>query len=96
MNETKYQLELLESTIAAKEIMYSKQKVFDFPDKPRKHLAQLLTNPQDQTWAGQMRYSDGRTTSDLEDKLEIFAQFCEHLYASTSPPQSAINAFLDC
>lgn len=75
--------------------MYSRQKLFDFHDKPGRLLARLLANSPDQIWAGQMCYSDSCQTSDLGDKLKIFAQFYEYLYTSASPSHLVLCGFLD-
>lgn len=48
----KNQLELLESCNAAKEIIFSRQKLHDFRDKSGTHLAQLLVEVSHQCWAG--------------------------------------------
>lgn len=68
-----------------------KQKWFAFWDKPNCALACLL----DHKSVMRMRKADGTMTMNPAEKLNIFADYYETLYASSNTPLQEMEEFLD-
>lgn len=61
------QLRLLETHCATKEVLYARQRLYEYMDKPGKQLARLLMASEDQSWGGQMHFLDGTLTTTAEE-----------------------------
>lgn len=89
------QLKLLDAQGAAKEIMFAKQRWFEYKDKPGQYLTHLLAERTEHRLIKRMEKSDGTWTFNLEDKLKIFSDYYTELYSSSGPRKEAVNEFLN-
>lgn len=88
-------LKLIEASCAAKSIMYARQQMFDFRDKPNKLLARILAQGHlRQSIPGVMISKTGEEVCLLGDKLKVFSEYYNDLYKSTQPDENVIQCFL--
>lgn len=78
------QLKLLYGHLVAKDIMFSKQRLFEPRDKPGKNFAWLLADVCGKDNNGKMRKLDDTFAIDPMEKLEGFSDFYSVLYVSIS------------
>lgn len=93
-NETT-NIKLLEVSGVAREIMYNKQNIFEYRDKPNKHLARLLaTSERKLCILDTMFLRDGSEATTVTDKLKVFFDYYTELYKSKSPMDEEIDNYL--
>lgn len=91
----KSQLKLLETHEAAQELMFSRQKLYEYRDKPGKYLTHLLAEPEEYNWGEHMCLADGSWMTSLKEKLDVFTQFQESLHNLSQPSQANMDRFLE-
>lgn len=85
---------LLDAQVAARNIMYAKQRWCELKDKPRRLLAHLLADRIQHRKILSMRKEDGELT-DMNEKLQIFGEYYKNLYSFSVPMHEVVNDFLD-
>lgn len=60
-------LKIINAQTIAWEILYAKQRAFDYRDKLSKQLAQVLSGPTARARVGPLRTKDGGQTDDIEE-----------------------------
>lgn len=89
-------MKLIEVTQAAKEILFDKQRIFEFRNKPNKHLARLLWEKKPGSFLPEfMVSSKGETVSMTNYKLHVIADYYEHDYYTQVLIPPKIEEFLD-
>lgn len=87
-------LKLIEVTQAARELMFSKQRTFEYRDTPNMFLAKILSDKHSRTLMPTYLMSRGGTMVDaVQDKLRIFADYYEKLHKSSQPEMKDIDRF---
>lgn len=61
-------LKILDAQRISLEILYPKQKVFDYRDKPRKQLARILAGSSAKVKVSPVKVDEERSTDDSEEK----------------------------
>lgn len=62
-------------------MLYAKQCIFDFQNRPGKQLARVLASPMLPHSFSSMRKPNGELTRDTLEKLQIFLDYYSNLYA---------------
>lgn len=68
-------LKLFDTKQIAKAVLYSKQRPFDFRDKPGKSLARVVANKTLISRLPMIHQSDGTLTDNIKENLDIFVAF---------------------
>lgn len=80
---------------AAKEIMYARQRLFEFQDKPNKMLANLLPEQKDRSKLPNfLQTSRGDLVKPETEKFAVFGNSYETLYTSLDSNRIKIDEFL--
>lgn len=74
---------LIDIQSAAKDIMFSRQRLYEFRDRPGKNLAQILAEHSAKDLIPQM-LQDGLYTNTIQGKLQVFSDYYKELYTSES------------
>lgn len=89
-------LKLAEATQAAREIMFGRQRAFEFRDKPSKCLMRLLSEEKRESrMPACMINKERQKVKAISNKLQVFVGCYEDLYKSSSPEEERIGKFLD-
>ena len=92
----KYQLNKILSEKISKAFMFTKQKYFEFGDKPQKLLARQLRKLENERSIHRIKSDTGETLTSHKDINERFQQFYERLYTSQMKATPGdMQAFLD-
>lgn len=74
--------------------IYSKQKRFEFGNKPSWYLANLLDSKTKFNLIPSLKDKNGKILRSEEDKMKEFVIFYKKLYDSSNPDENRITAFL--
>lgn len=86
---------LIEASQVAKQIMYSKQRTFEYRDKPNTLLARMLTTKQESFRLPlSMTTYKGIQVDSVPDKLQVFVEYYQQLYQSSGPEMEKIKDFV--
>lgn len=77
------QLKLLDAQEVAKNVVYAKQILFFYKDKPSRLLAHLLKEEPSHRVTPRMKKNYGNISDKIEDRLNIFSEYYEGLFSST-------------
>lgn len=87
---------MLDATQASREIMYARQKLFEYRDKPNKQPARVLAETRGQTWlAGKMVNKAAKIVDILKKKLNVFSTYYTDLFKSVELFFEDIQSFLE-
>lgn len=92
-DKIKGDIALMDAYYIAQDIMFSKQKIFEFRDKPGKNLARILSEKPRKTFLPPMRQSDGKLVDETIDKLRIFHAYFNNLYIAESVLTEMLDIF---
>lgn len=88
-------LQLLETSQAAKSLLHAKQRIFEFRDKPNKQLSKNLAQKNITQPLLEVMYAENGELSTISDKLQGFVGYYNHLYESSYPLKMDCRCFLD-
>lgn len=73
--------------------MYAKQRMHEYRDKARKHLAQILSEHPINQKPQPMITRKGDLTKNITEKLHILFEYYQKLYLSGSGGREKVNSF---
>lgn len=94
LDKLKQGIALIHIQSTAKNIMFSKQRLYEFRDCPEKNLAQILADCSVKDPNPQMLQHDCLYTNGTAGKLQIFSNYYKELYASEPVPAQVIADFM--
>lgn len=89
-------LKLTEASQEAKEIIFAKQRLFEFRDKSNKLLAKLLAHQKGSSGLPEsMKSTRGELVHSVKEKLQVFVDSYEELCKSLQPAETEVDNFLN-
>lgn len=96
ISNLKYEYNKIMSAKISKAFLYTRQRFFEFGDKPDKLLARQLRKMESDRTIHKIKAQDNTILTKLKDVNNRFFEFYTELYTSKATPDSAaINHFLD-
>lgn len=95
LHDIRNKLNILQTEQTKKLLSFTKQKYFEFGNKPSRLLAHQLKKEHAERIIKVIRNSNGQLTYDTKLINQAFAEFYDKLYYSENPSDSNIQTFLD-
>lgn len=86
---------LLDAHKTAQEVLYGKQMLFEYRDRPSKHLARVLSDYSHRGWNSPLEDLDGKTIQSATKTLEAFRSYFQKLYTTDVVEDDCIEKFFE-